>query len=42
MTQWLQKLQEYRYISTHGNRENIKITTPEDLTVAHALISIMK
>jgi 2-C-methyl-D-erythritol 4-phosphate cytidylyltransferase len=27
---------------THGNRENIKITTPEDLTVAHALISIMK
>jgi 2-C-methyl-D-erythritol 4-phosphate cytidylyltransferase len=27
---------------THGNRENIKITTPEDLTVAHALIRIMK
>lgn len=27
---------------THGNRENIKITTPEDLAVAHALLSIMK
>jgi len=27
---------------THGNKENIKITTPEDLTVAHALIRIMK
>jgi len=27
---------------THGNRENIKITTPEDLTVAQALIRIMK
>ncbi len=27
---------------THGNRENIKITTPEDLTVAHALIRLMK
>ncbi len=26
---------------THGNRENIKITTPEDLTVAHALLGIM-
>ena len=27
---------------THGNRENIKITNPEDLAVAHALIRIMK
>lgn len=26
---------------THGNRENIKITTPEDLLVAHALIRIV-
>lgn len=27
---------------THGNRENIKITTPEDLIVAHAIISFIK
>ena len=27
---------------THGNRENIKITTPEDLIVAHTLIRIIK
>ncbi len=27
---------------THGNRENIKITNPEDLALAHALIKIMK
>lgn len=27
---------------THGNRENFKITTPEDLTVAHALIRTLK
>jgi 2-C-methyl-D-erythritol 4-phosphate cytidylyltransferase len=27
---------------THGNRENIKITTPEDLAVAHTLIRIFK
>lgn len=27
---------------THGNRENIKITTPEDLLVAQALLRIVK
>ncbi len=27
---------------THGNRENIKITTPEDLAVAHTLIRMLK
>lgn len=27
---------------THGNRENIKITTPEDLIVAHALLRMVK
>jgi 2-C-methyl-D-erythritol 4-phosphate cytidylyltransferase len=27
---------------THGNRENIKITTPEDLLVAHALLRMVK
>jgi len=26
---------------THGNRENIKITTPEDLAVAHALAGVL-
>ena len=27
---------------THGNRENIKITTPEDLAVAHVLARILR
>ena len=27
---------------THGNRENIKITTPEDLAVAHVLLGMMR
>ncbi len=27
---------------THGNRENIKITTPEDLAVAHALAGVLR
>lgn len=27
---------------THGNRENIKITTPEDLAVAHALAMMLR
>lgn len=27
---------------THGNRENIKITTPEDLIVAHSLLRMIK
>jgi 2-C-methyl-D-erythritol 4-phosphate cytidylyltransferase len=27
---------------THGNRENIKITTPEDLAVAHVLLEILR
>lgn len=27
---------------THGNRENIKITTPEDLAVAHTLARMLK
>ncbi len=27
---------------THGNRENIKITTPEDLAVAHILAGILR
>lgn len=27
---------------THGNRENIKITTPEDLAVAHTLLKLLK
>lgn len=27
---------------THGNRENLKITTPEDLAVAHTLTRILK
>ena len=27
---------------THGNRENIKITTPEDLAVAHALAGLLR
>lgn len=27
---------------THGNRENIKITTPEDLAVAHALAGALR
>lgn len=27
---------------THGNRENIKITTPEDLAVAHVLIRMLR
>jgi 2-C-methyl-D-erythritol 4-phosphate cytidylyltransferase len=27
---------------THGNRENIKITTPEDLVVARALLHVLK
>ncbi|MRR19768.1 2-C-methyl-D-erythritol 4-phosphate cytidylyltransferase [bacterium] len=27
---------------THGNRENIKITTPEDLAVAHTLFRMLK
>jgi len=27
---------------THGNRENIKITTPEDLAVAHTLARILR
>lgn len=26
---------------THGNRENIKITTPEDLEIAHSLFRLM-
>jgi len=27
---------------THGNRENIKITTPEDLAVANTLLKLLK
>jgi len=27
---------------THGNRENIKITTPEDLAVAHTLAGVLR
>jgi len=27
---------------THGNKENIKITTPEDLAVAHTLVRMLK
>jgi len=27
---------------THGNRENIKITTPEDLAVAHVLLGLLR
>ena len=27
---------------THGNRENIKITTPEDMAVAHALAMMLR
>lgn len=27
---------------THGNRENIKITTPDDLAVAHTLVRMLK
>jgi len=27
---------------THGNRENIKITTPEDMAVAHVLLEILR
>ncbi len=27
---------------THGNRENIKITTPEDLVIAHSLLRLIK
>lgn len=27
---------------THGNRENIKITTPEDLAVAHTLLKLLR
>jgi 2-C-methyl-D-erythritol 4-phosphate cytidylyltransferase len=27
---------------THGNRENIKITTPEDLAVAGTLLKLLK
>jgi 2-C-methyl-D-erythritol 4-phosphate cytidylyltransferase len=27
---------------THGNRENIKITTPEDLAVAHVLLGMLR
>jgi len=27
---------------THGNRENIKITTPEDMAVAHVLLGMLR
>jgi len=27
---------------THGNRENIKITTPDDLAIAHTLVRMLK
>lgn len=27
---------------THGNRENIKITTPEDLVIAHSLLRLIR
>jgi 2-C-methyl-D-erythritol 4-phosphate cytidylyltransferase len=27
---------------THGNRENIKITTPDDLVIAHSLLRLVK